>query len=92
MIEAESLDVLASRAQRHQDEIDRDVVFFTIADLAKRWRCVKSTVREIPFDQLPWKNLGRGLIRESRRYHRADVEAYENAGEGTPGHRPRKSA
>jgi hypothetical protein len=83
----DDLTALAERAQRHQDELDRDVKFFTIADLAKRWRCAKSTVRDIPFDDLPWKNLGRGLQREARRYHPQDVVAFENAGAGTPGHR-----
>jgi hypothetical protein len=82
-----TLDTIAARAARHQDELDRDVVFFSVADLATRWRCSKATVRAIPIADLPWKNLGRGIKREMRRYHKADVEAYENAGAGTPGHR-----
>ena len=35
------------------------------------------TVRAIPKGQLPYLNLGRGLVRELRRYSPADVEAYE---------------
>jgi hypothetical protein len=79
------LDVIRAKAQRHQDEIDRDTRFFTVADLAARWGVSKNTVRAIPADQLPHKNLGSGLVRECRRYHPADVAAYEAA-------RPRRSA
>lgn len=36
-----------ARAERHADELDRNTRFFTIADLAARWRCSKTTVRAI---------------------------------------------
>lgn len=72
-----SLEEVRARAQRHGDELGRDEFFFTAARLARRWGVSTSTVRAIPFAELPWKNLGRGLVRELRRYHPDDVEAYE---------------
>lgn len=69
---------IRARAQQHQDELDRDLCFLTIAALARRWGTSKTTVREIPFADLPWRNLGRGLVRERRRYDPADVDAYES--------------
>lgn len=90
-LQAVTLPEIAARAQRHQDEIDRDVVFFTIADLAKRWRCAKATVRAFPFDRLPWTNMGHGLKRECRRYRKVDVEAFEAAGRALPRGRQRSA-
>lgn len=68
---------IRARAARHQDELDRDTRFLTVADLAARWRCAKGTVRAISKLALPYVNLGHGLKRELRRYAPADVEAYE---------------
>lgn len=69
---------IRARAQRHQDELDRDTKFYTVADLAARWKCSKATVRAIATSRLPYTNLGHGLKRELRRYHPDDVAAYES--------------
>ena len=71
------LDELRARAARHQDELDRDTRFLTVADLARRWRCSTTTVRAISHTALPYLNLGHGLVKVVRRYRLADVEAYE---------------
>lgn len=68
---------IRARARQHQDELEKNARFLTIAALAARWGVGKTTVRAIPFADLPWRNLGRGLVRESRRYDPADVDAYE---------------
>lgn len=70
---------IRARAQRHQDEIDRDTKFFSVADLAARWACSKGTVRAIAKTTLPYTNLGNGLQRELRRYHPDAVAAFESA-------------
>lgn len=72
---------IRERAQRHQEELDRNTRFLTVADLAARWRCSKGTVRAISKKTLPYVNLGNGLVRELRRYRPADVEAYESVRE-----------
>jgi hypothetical protein len=72
-----SLDEVRARAQRHQDELDRNTRFLSAMDLKRRWGCCLQTVRAIPKRDLPYLNLGRGLVRELRRYRPADVEAYE---------------
>lgn len=66
-----------ARAQRMEDELDRDTRFLTPGDLRRRWHCSATLVRSIPKALLPWINLGRGLQRELRRYRLADVLAYE---------------
>jgi hypothetical protein len=71
------LATVRDRAQRHQDELDRNTRFYTVGDLAARWRCAKGTVRSISKLALPYTNLGHGLKRELRRYHPDDVAAYE---------------
>jgi hypothetical protein len=68
-----------ARAERHQDEIDRDTRFLSIADLMARWNVGRTTIRAIPASALPYVNLGNGLVRERRRYRPEDVEAYEEA-------------
>jgi hypothetical protein len=74
-----TLDEIRGRAMRHQEELDRDTKFFTVADLAARWKCSKATVRAIPTSRLPYTNLGTGLKRELRRYRPDHVAAYETA-------------
>lgn len=88
-----SLEALRARAQRHQDAIDRDTRFFTVAQLAARWGVAKNTVRAIPAAALPYTNLGQGTRREHRRYHPDDVIAYEaeTAAQGRPQHAPRRA-
>lgn len=70
---------IRARAEQHGNELDRDTRFFTVADLAKRWCCSTTSVRDIPAGDLPYLNLGRGLHRELRRYRPSDVYAYEAA-------------
>lgn len=77
MQSAPDLATIRAAAQQHQDELDRDLRFLTIAALARRWGMSKTSVRDIPFEDLPWRNLGRGLVRERRRYDPADVDRYE---------------
>jgi hypothetical protein len=72
-----TLEVLRERAAQHQDELDRDVKFLRVAHLAQRWGYSATTIRAIPFADLPYLNLGQGLQREARRYRLVDVEAYE---------------
>lgn len=77
MSPAESSAVLQARASAHQVYLDRNTTFLTVGKLASRWGCSPGTVRAIPFELLPWINIGAGLIREARRYDPADVAAYE---------------
>lgn len=70
---------IRARAQRHQDELDRDTRFFTVTDLAVRWHVSRQTVRAISKTVLPYVNLGSGLIREARRYHPDSVSSYESS-------------
>lgn len=71
------LDAIRARAAEHNDEIE-SVQWFTVADLAKRWRVSETTVRSIPADELRYKEFGNGEHLKRRRYKLAWVEAYEN--------------
>lgn len=66
------------KAMAHQRQIDARAKFFTVQQLAERWCCSASSVRNIPFDRLPYTAIGRGAKREHRRYDPADVERYEH--------------
>jgi len=68
---------MRAKAVAHQEYLDRNTKYLTIEDLRRRWSCSSTTVRAIPRTVLPWKNVGRGLVREARRYHPDDVLAYE---------------
>lgn len=72
-------DELRARSEAHQELLDMKVSYLTVGDLAKRWRCSESSVRNIPRTELPYKNVGTGLVRERRRYHPDDVYAYDAA-------------
>ncbi len=74
---ADATERLQAKAKAHQDAIDRDTRFFDVGTLAKRWGVSPNTVRAIPAASLPFLNVGSGLQRERRRYHPADVIAYE---------------
>lgn len=74
-----TLDELRERANAHQQHLDRNTVYLSIADLRARWGCSANTVRAIPFPSLPYLNIGTGLQREYRRYHPDAVYAYELA-------------
>lgn len=71
------LAAIRARALLHEQQLDRDTAFFTVGDLAARWGVSKGTIRAISTTALPYVNLGNGLKRELRRYHPADVAAYE---------------
>lgn len=73
---AVALQEIRARARSHQAEIDLSVVYFTVQKLAARWDIAESTVRDIPRDQLPYKEFGKKRLKR-RRYHPADVFAYE---------------
>jgi hypothetical protein len=53
--------------------------WFTVAQLAARWNVSNPTVREIPRDELPYKEFGQGVKLRRRRYRPADVEAFETS-------------
>ena len=67
---------LREAAARHQLELE-EPQFATVAQLARRWQVSQTTVRDVPFDELPFKEFGRGLKLRRRRYRWADVHAYE---------------
>lgn len=72
-----ALQEIRARARQHQAEIDLSIVYLEVSDLARRFGCAPSTVRDIPRDRLPYMELGRGRKLKRRRYHPADVIAYE---------------
>jgi hypothetical protein len=78
-----SLEELRARAAAHQEHLDRNTKFYTVADLAARWGCSKTSVRAISAELLPYLNVGSGLQRELRRYRPADVEAFEATRRGS---------
>lgn len=67
---------IRERRQRHEEEM-LSVRWFTPAILAARWGVSESTVREIPPDELPYKEFGAGEKLKRRRYHPDDVAAYD---------------
>lgn len=68
---------IRERAKLHEEELD-SLKWFTVSQLAARWRLSESTVREIPASELRFKEFGNGQKRR-RRYKPSWVEAYENA-------------
>lgn len=71
------LDELRERAARHDAVLNRNKRFYTVADLAARWQRSATSVRAIPATDLPYINVGQGLVKEARRYDPDDVETYE---------------
>lgn len=69
---------LRARAQAHQKRVDRELRFFDVPTLARRWGVSANTVRAIDAAVLPFVNVGAGLQRERRRYHPESVAAYES--------------
>jgi hypothetical protein len=67
---------IRERRMRHEEEM-LSVHWFTPAILAARWGISETTVREIPPEQLPYKEFGTGEKLKRRRYHPDDVAAYE---------------
>jgi hypothetical protein len=71
------LQELRARAKAHQADIDLSIVYLEVSDLAARFNVAPSTVRDIPRDRLPYAEFGKGRKLKRRRYHPADVIAYE---------------
>lgn len=72
-----SLQAYRERARSHQDDLDLKVKYFTPQKLADRWDVSPSTVRDIPREDLPYKEFGAGTKLKRRRYHPDDVYAFE---------------
>lgn len=73
---AADLHAIRAKAREHQEDLEAPQ-WLSTADLARRFGISESTVRSIPADELPWKQFGRGLKHQRRRYRLSDVEAYE---------------
>lgn len=71
------IDELRERALRHDAVLNRNKRYYTVADLAARWQRSATSVRAIATGELPYINVGQGLVKEARRYDPADVETYE---------------
>ncbi len=74
---ATSLQPYRERARAHQSEIDLETRFLTPQLLAKRWSISVTTVKDIPFEELPYTEFGQGLKLKRRRYHPDAVLLYE---------------
>ncbi|HWL39406.1 MAG TPA: hypothetical protein VNO75_04135 [Gemmatimonadaceae bacterium] len=72
-----SLQPYRDRARAHQEEIDLRINYLTVNKLAARWGVAASTVRDIPREELPYKEFGSGVKLKRRRYHPDDVLAFE---------------
>ncbi len=79
------LATIRARAAEHQDALDLAVRYLTPQHLAARWLCSVSTVKAIPRDELPYKEIGRGRLLKRRRFHPDDVAAYEARDREVPG-------
>lgn len=75
---------IRERRQQHEDEM-LSATWFTPALLAARWGISETTVREIPADQLPYKEFGAGEQLKRRRYRPDDVAAFEARRVGAQG-------
>lgn len=71
------LDTIRARARQHERELDMATRFLRVKHLAERWDISESSVRAIPFADLPYAEHGRGAKHKHRRYDPADVLAYE---------------
>jgi hypothetical protein len=76
------LATIRQRAREHQDDLDLALVYLTPQDLTKRWQVSITTVKAIPRDELPYKEIGRGVHLKRRRYNPLDVEAFESRDRG----------
>lgn len=68
---------IRAKAAAHSRALDAKFRFLTVQDLAARWGCSESTVRDIPLTALPYTTVGRGKIRPHRRYNPEHVAAHE---------------
>lgn len=78
----ERLQRIRERRQKHEEEM-LSVQWFTPAILAARWGIADSTVRNIPEQELPYKEFGTGELLHRRRYHPDDVAAFEARRKGS---------
>lgn len=69
-------ETIRARAHEHQQELE-SLRWFTPQRLSARWDVAETTVRDIPFEELPYREFGKGEKRKRRRYRPADVEAFE---------------
>lgn len=67
---------IRARAAEHEEEIE-SLRWLRASQLADRWGISETTVREIPFDELPYREFGKGQKLKRRRYRPDDVAAYE---------------
>ena len=68
--------------EAHHQEIVMRSTFLTVAEVAERWRVSETTVRDIPYDELPYFQVGRGKRKIHRRYRPSDLEEFERRGRG----------
>lgn len=71
------LSAIRADAAREQQRLDAESSWLTTTELATRWKCSDTTIRDIPVTDLPYLTIGTGLKKPHRRYARADVERYE---------------
>jgi hypothetical protein len=71
-----SLAEIRRRAKEHEEEIVSPT-WYTPLQLAARWGIGRSSVYEIPFEQLRYKEFGQGKKLKRRRYREDWVLAYE---------------
>jgi len=64
-------------SRKHEREIQARTTWLDAALIAESWGVCQNTVRDIPRDELPYMELGRGAQKRRRRYDPADVAAYE---------------
>ena len=68
--------------EAHQQDIEVRAFYLTVREVAERWRVSENTVRDIPFDELPYFQVGRGKRKIHRRYRPSDLEEFERRGRG----------
>lgn len=67
---------IRARRQQHEEEL-LSVHWLKPHDLAARWGISETTVREIPYEELRYKEFGSGTQLKRRRYHPDAVATYE---------------
>jgi hypothetical protein len=73
---ADPLDELRAKARAHQRDLtERQRA--SVRQLATLWGVSLSTVRNIPYDELPYLEFGSGARFKRRRYRWEDVAGYE---------------
>jgi hypothetical protein len=78
---AQDMSVYRERAQAHQRVLDLKIKYLSPGHLAARWNRSRSSIMEIPYEQLPYMEYG-GPVLHRRRYHPDDVLAYEERWRG----------